>query len=56
MPHLDIGVTLNVPGRRPVGTHVSIVLMPWKLVCWRARVVLTLLCLGGVLDLYRMFW
>ena len=28
---------------------------PWRLVCWKARVLLSVLALGGLLDLCRIF-
>ena len=36
-------------------TGPSIWLTPWKLVCWRARVLLAVLFVGGVLDALRLF-
>lgn len=38
----------------PHSKHVAIWLTPWRLVCWRARVLLGLLLLGGVLDAVRL--
>lgn len=29
-------------------------LAPWRLVSWRARILLTLLAIGGILDLVRL--
>ena len=32
---------------------IAVWLAPWRLVCWRARVALVLLIIGGVIDLLR---
>lgn len=35
--------------------HKALVLAtPWRIICWKARVTLGLLCVGGALDLYRV--